>query len=133
MPEPDHDFVPVAKVETVAPGYVVKVEARGLSFALYNLDGALYATEETCSHAHASLAEGFILDNTIECPLHGACFSIKTGEALSAPATDPIKTYPVRVENDKVLICIPRIQNNVGVRNQPKQAEDIGSALAPEK
>jgi 3-phenylpropionate/trans-cinnamate dioxygenase ferredoxin subunit len=101
------NFIPVAKAESLAPGSVMKVEAEGLSFALYNLDGAFYATAEICSHAHASLAEGFIVDDTIECPLHGACFSIKTGEALSAPATDPILTFPVRVENGDVLIGMP--------------------------
>jgi len=106
--EQAHEFVPVAKADRVAPGSVIKVEVRGLSFALYNLDGAFYATEEICSHAHASLAEGFVLDDTVECPLHGACFSIKTGEALSAPATDPILTFPVRVENGTVLVGIPR-------------------------
>jgi nitrite reductase/ring-hydroxylating ferredoxin subunit len=103
-----HEFVVVAKVDRVASGSVVKVEARGLSLALYNLDGTFYATEEICSHAHASLAEGFILDGTIECPLHGACFSIRTGNALSAPATEPIKTYPVSVEGNDVLIGIPQ-------------------------
>lgn len=105
--ESEYEFHPVSKIDAVAPGAVIKVEANGLCFALYNLDGAFYATEEICSHAHASLAEGFIIDDTIECPLHGACFSIKTGEALSAPATDPVQTYPVRIENGEILIGIP--------------------------
>lgn len=112
MHEALHEFVAVAKAESFAPGSVMKVEVGGLSFAVYNLDGSFYATDEICSHAHASLADGFILDDTIECPLHGACFSIKTGEALSAPATDPILTYPVRVENGDVLIGIPRSPGN---------------------
>ena len=103
------NFIAVAKTESLPPGSVMKAEAEGLSFALYNLDGTFYATAEICSHAHASLAEGFILDDTIECPLHGACFSIKTGEALSAPATDPILTFPVRVENGDVVIGIPSV------------------------
>jgi 3-phenylpropionate/trans-cinnamate dioxygenase ferredoxin component len=107
MPSQSVNFVPVAKAESLAPGSAMKVEAEGLSFALYNLDGTFYATAEICSHAHASLAEGFILDDTIECPLHGACFSIKTGEALSAPATDPVLTFPVRVDDGDVLIGIP--------------------------
>jgi len=110
----EREFHAVAKADAVAPGNVIKVEANGLCFALYNLDGAFYATEEICSHAHASLAEGFIIDDTIECPLHGACFSIKTGEALTAPATDPVQTYPVRVENDDILIGIPRGQTSAG-------------------
>lgn len=110
--ETDHDFVAVAKADAVSPGNVIRVEANGICLALYNLDGTFYATEEICSHAHASLAEGFIIDDTIECPLHGACFSIRTGEALSAPATDPVITYPVRVEGDDVLVGIPRNAGN---------------------
>lgn len=112
MPEAAHEFLAVAKTDNLAPGSVVKVEAGGISIALYNLDGTFYATEEICSHAHASLTEGFILDDTIECPLHGACFSIRTGEALSAPATVPILTFPVRVENGTILIGIPRRPGN---------------------
>src|SRR5581483_8600514 len=108
MSEAAHEFMAVAKVDDIAPGSVVKIDAGGLSFALYNLDGTFYATEEICSHAHASLAEGFILDDTIECPLHGACFAIKTGEVLSAPATEPILTFPVRIENGLVLIGVPQ-------------------------
>lgn len=106
--ESDCEFITVTNVDAVAPGNVIKVEANGISFALYNLNGSFFATEEICSHAHASLAEGFIIEDTIECPLHGACFSIRTGEALSAPATDPVQTYPVRIEGTEVFIGIPR-------------------------
>ena len=106
--ESDCEFMAVTNVDAVAPGNVIKVEANGISFALYNLNGSFFATEEICSHAHASLAEGFIIEDTIECPLHGACFSIRTGEALSAPATDPVQTYPVRIEGTEVFIGIPR-------------------------
>jgi naphthalene 1,2-dioxygenase ferredoxin component len=102
------NFVRVAKVGDVPPGAVIRVAAGGKSIALFNLDGSFYATEDICTHAHASLAEGFVADDTVECPLHGATFSIKTGEALSAPATEPLKTYPVRVEGQDILVGIPQ-------------------------
>jgi nitrite reductase/ring-hydroxylating ferredoxin subunit len=101
-------FIPVAKIGDVAPGTVIRVEAAGQPIALFNLGGSFYATEEICTHAYASLAEGFVVDDTVECPLHGATFSIRTGEALSAPATEPLKTYPVRVEQDQLLVGIPQ-------------------------
>ena len=104
----ERNFVCVAKVGDVAPGEVIKAEAAGKPIALFNLDGTYYATDEICSHAHASLAEGFVIDDCIECPLHGATFSIKTGEALSAPATEPIATYPVRVETNDILVGVPQ-------------------------
>jgi nitrite reductase/ring-hydroxylating ferredoxin subunit len=99
-------LIRVAKIGDVAPGEVIRVEAQGKRLALFNLDGSFYATDEICTHAYASLADGFILDDTVECPLHGAAFSIKTGEALSAPATEPLKTYPVRLDGDDILVSI---------------------------
>jgi len=104
----DANYVRVAKVGDVPPGSVIKVEAAGKPIALFNVDGSYYATDEICTHAHASLSEGFVMDDTIECPLHGASFSIRTGEALSAPATEPLATYSVRVEGGDILIGIPQ-------------------------
>ena len=108
-------FVFVAKVSDVAQGAVIKVEVVGLDLAPFNLDGTFYATDEICTHAHASLAEGFVIGDTVECPLHGACFSIKTGEALSPPATKPLKTYPVRVENGEILVGVTQ-WDSIGFR-----------------
>jgi 3-phenylpropionate/trans-cinnamate dioxygenase ferredoxin component len=72
--------------------------------ALFNLDGEFYATDDTCSHAESSLAEGYVEDGTVECILHFARFCIKTGAALSAPAVDPVRTYPVKVEDGQVWV-----------------------------
>jgi 3-phenylpropionate/trans-cinnamate dioxygenase ferredoxin component len=97
-------FVPVAKAGDVAEGSAIKVEVAGLQIAIFKFDGEFYATDDSCSHAYASLAEGYVTDGTVECPLHGACFSLKTGEVLSEPATEPIKTYPVRVDDGEILV-----------------------------
>jgi nitrite reductase/ring-hydroxylating ferredoxin subunit len=102
------EFIRVAKAAELAPGSVLRVDVAGKAIALYNLDGAYYATDDICTHAYASLAEGFLDGETIECPLHGATFSIKTGEALTAPAVEPLATYAVRVEGDDILVAIPR-------------------------
>lgn len=103
-------FVRVAKAGDVAPGSVLRVEAAGRPIALYNVDGAFYATDEICTHAYASLAEGFLDGATIECPLHGATFDIKTGAALTAPASEPLATYPVRVDGEDILVAVPAPQ-----------------------
>ncbi len=104
----DGEYVTVAKVADVPPGSVLRVEAAGRAIALYNLDGVFYATDEICTHAYASLAEGFVDGETIECPLHGAQFSIKTGEALSPPASEPLATYAVRVDGGELRVAIPK-------------------------
>lgn len=72
--------------------------------ALFNVDGEFYATDDTCSHAESSLAEGYVEDGAVECVLHFARFCVKTGAALSAPAVDPVRTYPVKVEDGKVWV-----------------------------
>ena len=97
----------VAKVDAVPPGSAMKVEVGELPIALFNLNGEFYATDGLCSHAFASLAEGTVSGEQIECPLHGACFSIKTGKVLSEPATEDLRIYPVRVENGEIFVGVP--------------------------
>lgn len=63
-----------------------------------------YALDNTCSHALASLAEGWVEEDCIECPLHAAAFSLKTGEALSLPATEPVGTHGVEVRDDELWL-----------------------------
>lgn len=104
------EFIRVAKAAELAPGSVLRVDVAGKAIALYNLEGKYYATDDICTHAYASLAEGFLDGATIECPLHGAQFSIKTGEALSPPASEPLATYAVRVEGEDILVAVPRSQ-----------------------
>ena len=108
----DSRYLRVASVADVPPGSVIRVEAAGRAVALYNLDGVFYATDEICTHAYASLAEGFVDGEAIECPLHGAQFSIKTGKALSPPATEPLATYAVRVDGEHILVALPAVPSS---------------------
>ena len=77
---------------------VVNIENKDI--AIFNVDGEFYAIDDLCSHAEASLAEGEVFDCKVECPLHGAEFDLKTGEAVTLPATRPVDTYMISVEND---------------------------------
>jgi 3-phenylpropionate/trans-cinnamate dioxygenase ferredoxin component len=76
--------------------------------ALYRLNDGYYATEDTCSHAQASLAAGDIdlEECTVECPYHASLFDIRTGQVLALPASKPIKTYPVKVVDDEVFVDV---------------------------
>lgn len=94
----------VATRSDVEPGNARLVEAGGRYIALYNVDGALYATDDECSHAEASLSDGWLEEYEITCPLHGAVFDVRTGEALSLPATKPVRTYPVHLEGDDIYV-----------------------------
>lgn len=100
------EFVKVARTSDVPRDSATCVEVGGHRVALYNIDGEYYATDDTCTHAEASLSEGEVVDDEVMCPLHFATFNIKTGEVLSPPADDDLNTYEVRVDGDDVLIRI---------------------------
>jgi nitrite reductase/ring-hydroxylating ferredoxin subunit len=103
----DSGWVRVAVHDAVPEGSTLQVEVHGVPVCLYNLRGTLYATQDTCTHAEASLADGFIEDDCIECPLHQALFHIPTGEVRSEPATVGLRTYPVRVQGDAIEVQAP--------------------------
>ena len=75
--------------------------------AIYNLDGQFYATDDICTHAYASLADGYVEGELIECPLHGGCFDIKTGKAMTPPVTEDLKTYEVKIDGEQILVGVP--------------------------
>ena len=87
----------------LAPGALKLVEREEGNLTVYNLDGTFYVTEDRCSHGLASLAEGGIVGEEVECPMHFGAFSIKTGQPTAAPCSMPIKTFPVVIEGDQVF------------------------------
>ena len=98
------EFIKVAKMNEMPPGGMKQVEVGGEMVALINADGDICAIGGECTHAMAYLTDGFLDGDVLECPLHGACFNIRTGEAESPPASEPVATYHVRVEGDDILL-----------------------------
>ncbi|RCK69876.1 bifunctional 3-phenylpropionate/cinnamic acid dioxygenase ferredoxin subunit [Desertihabitans brevis] len=103
------DGIKVATVDELAPAEAKVVDAAvvgtGDDIALFrDEDGTFYALDDTCSHQEASLAEGWIEDCTVECPLHAARFSFTTGRPLSLPATQPVRTHRVEVRGEDVYL-----------------------------
>jgi nitrite reductase/ring-hydroxylating ferredoxin subunit len=88
----------------VAPGAALKVEIGDLILAVFNVDGAFYVIDDTCTHGPGSLSEGYIEDDVVECNFHNGQFNIRTGEVVSPPCMIPIKTYAVAVVDGKVTI-----------------------------
>jgi len=82
-------------------------EINGHKLALHRLDDQFYVSDNICTHQYALLSEGFLEDGCIECPLHQAQFCLKTGKAMSAPATVGIKVYAVREEAGDVQVSFP--------------------------
>lgn len=69
-------------------------------------DGGFYAIDNTCTHQDYALSEGFVEDCRVECPLHGAAFDLRTGEALSLPATRPVGTHRVEVRDGDLWLTV---------------------------
>jgi nitrite reductase/ring-hydroxylating ferredoxin subunit len=97
-------WVRVAGRSDLGPGEVIGVEVDGRSIAVYNCDGGPFATDNICTHAYACLSDGWLDGETIECPLHAARFDVRTGQVLDPPATEDLKTYPVRVVGDDIEV-----------------------------
>ena len=100
------EFVKVATVGEIEPGRAKRVELGEEAIAVFNLHGAYYAIGDTCSHEEASLSEGDVFGDCVECPLHGAEFDITTGKNLTLPAVSPVPSYPVKLEGDAILVGV---------------------------
>ncbi len=74
--------------------------------ALFYNDGEVYAVDDTCTHAGASLSEGGVRDGTVRCPRHGAPFDLRTGEALGYPASEDLRTYETKVKDGVVYVRV---------------------------
>lgn len=69
-------------------------------------DDEVYALRDVCSHAEVALSEGEVYNHTIECWLHGSCFDLRTGKPTNPPATQPVSTYRVKVEDGDVYVSL---------------------------
>ena len=98
------EFIEAGKAGELAPGAMKRIDVRGRRILLANVDGRLCAVDDTCTHEEASLSTGVLRGELVKCPLHGSRFNVCTGKALEEPAEEDLRTYPVRLEGDRILI-----------------------------
>jgi 3-phenylpropionate/trans-cinnamate dioxygenase ferredoxin subunit len=96
----------VGSLQSLPQGVGVRVEEGDLRVAVFRIGDDVYAIGDRCSHAEASLAEGEVFDTEVECPRHGSEFDLRTGEPGSLPATQPVPTYDVVVEDGEVFVVV---------------------------
>lgn len=99
-----NNWTDVANIDEIPDQECKIVEINDMPIAVFNLEGNYYAIEDNCPHQHLPLADGIVEDSTITCPYHGAMFSIITGEVLSPPACDNLRTFITRVHEGKVQV-----------------------------
>ena len=100
--------VAVASLGDVPPGWVLRVQVGARAIAVANLDGALYAFDDACSHAGGPLGDNRIKDGCfVECPWHNAVFDVRTGQPVTGPARKPLSLYPVEVLDGVIHVSLP--------------------------
>ncbi len=99
-------FVEACGLGTLVSGKLRRVNLDGEQILLVRDGDNVYALEDRCTHEDFPLSDGWVDDGCVYCPMHGAKFDIKTGEALSLPAYEDVKSFPVRIRDDKVEVDI---------------------------
>jgi 3-phenylpropionate/trans-cinnamate dioxygenase ferredoxin subunit len=99
-------FVKAARLSEIKTGQVKVVEVGDEDVALCNVDGTIYAVANVCTHDDGPLGAGYLLGDEIECPRHGARFSVRTGAVKTLPAIIPIPTFEVKIEGDDILVDV---------------------------
>jgi nitrite reductase/ring-hydroxylating ferredoxin subunit len=89
----------------LSEGTMRAVRVAGIEpIALYRVNDTVRATQDTCTHAQASLTEGELDGEQVWCPVHAAAFCLRTGAALRFPATEPLRVFPVWIDDG--YICV---------------------------
>ena len=101
-----HNFIKVARVGDVKPGKMQCVKVAGRRYLLANIDGTVYATDDTCTHEDASLSSGSLHGEYVKCPLHNSRFNVRTGQVMEDPATQNLVTRLVKIDGDDILIDV---------------------------
>jgi naphthalene 1,2-dioxygenase ferredoxin component len=98
-------WIDVAAEADLFEGAGIAVAPEGQDIAVFKLEeGGVYAINNLCSHGNATLCDGFVEGHQVECPYHQALFDLRDGSVTCGPATEPVKSWPVKIENGRVLL-----------------------------
>ena len=99
--------VTVGSAADIKPGDIAAFDVEGARIAVANADGRFFAFDDGCTHEQCSLsADGTLEGTVVTCTCHGAQFDVTTGAVLAPPATEPVKAYPLRVEDGRLIVEI---------------------------
>lgn len=101
------NWVDVGPIDAVSETEPFSVEVDGFAVVVVRCGTELYAVEDRCTHDGEPLAGAEVESCEIICPRHGARFCLRTGEALTPPAYEPVRTFRVREQDGRVLIELP--------------------------
>lgn len=99
------EYVEAGLLEKLPPGNGTTVTLAGKEVALFNVDGVIYAMEDACLHHGMSLGSSSLEGKIVTCNAHGWKYDVTTGNTMHVPDYG-VATYPVRVEDGKILVAI---------------------------
>jgi nitrite reductase/ring-hydroxylating ferredoxin subunit len=103
------EFVDIVAVEALPPGSTMQYSVDGTPLVIASTGEAVFALHGQCTHAGGPLGGSRLLrDSEVECPLHGACFDVRTGKVCKGPAREPLPTYEARVLDGMIQVRVPR-------------------------
>ena len=100
-------WVDVGSAADVSESDPLSVEVDGVPVVVVRCGKDIYAVEDRCTHDGEALGSAEVYSCQIICPRHGARFCLRTGEALTPPAYEPLRTYAAREENERLLLEQP--------------------------
>jgi 3-phenylpropionate/trans-cinnamate dioxygenase ferredoxin subunit/naphthalene 1,2-dioxygenase system ferredoxin subunit len=97
-------FFSALKDDELQEGSMTAVDVNGVHVLLSRIGGEVHALSGTCTHEEADLGLGMVLEEKVVCPLHLSQFDLRTGEVLNPPATVPLKSFNVKIEDGTVYV-----------------------------
>jgi nitrite reductase/ring-hydroxylating ferredoxin subunit len=94
----------IASTADIAQGKTLCLELDGREILLCHAREGFFAVDNLCTHAEARLSEGKLKGCKILCPLHGAAFDVRDGSALTRPASKPLASYPLHIEDEQIYL-----------------------------
>lgn len=91
-------------VADVRPDTPAQARVGGQGYAIFSVDGAIYVTQDLCTHGPGYLSDGYVEGREVECPIHQGRFDICTGRATSAPCTEPLRIWAAHIRDGAVMI-----------------------------
>ena len=121
------NFVRVARTTDLSDPGQMLLEVDERIVVLFKVGGQYFCLDDVCTHDGGPLSDGKLADHTIACPRHGAKFDIRTGKAMTMPATVDTAAHEVKIEGDDILVRICQPGELAKVSVAPLQAV-VGSA-----
>ena len=98
------DWIKVCSIDSLGQGEMFSFDHNEKKLLLANMNGKIFATDRTCTHAEADLSNGILTENGLTCPLHLSVFNMDDGTPQNPPAENPLQTYRTKMEDNNILI-----------------------------